>query len=63
MQLNHPPLYLASKSPRRQELLTAAGIPFQLIDVDVEETYPDDMVVEDVPEFLARKCRMPPTFT
>lgn len=55
MQLNHPPLYLASKSPRRQELLKAAGIPFQLIDVDVEETYPDDMVVEDVPEFLARK--------
>jgi septum formation protein len=55
MQLNHPPLYLASKSPRRQELLKAAGIPFQLIDVDVEENFPDDMVVEDVPEFLARK--------
>jgi len=55
MHLNHPPLYLASKSPRRQELLKAAGIPFQLIDVDVEETYPDDMVFEDVPEFLARK--------
>ncbi len=55
MQLDHPPLYLASKSPRRQELLKAAGIPFQLIDVDVEENYPEDMVVEDVPEFLARK--------
>lgn len=55
MQLNHPPLYLASKSPRRQELLKAAGIPFQLIDVDVEEDFPEDMVVEDVPEFLARK--------
>ncbi len=55
MYLDHPPLFLASKSPRRQELLSAAGISFQLIDVDVEEVFPEDMVVEDVPEFLARK--------
>lgn len=51
----HPPLLLASKSPRRQDLLRAAGIDFKLIDVDVEEIYPDDMKVEIVPEFLARK--------
>lgn len=50
-----PPLYLASKSPRRQELLRSTGIPFQLIELDVEETFPSDMVVEDVPEYLARK--------
>ena len=55
MKLHHPPLYLASKSPRRQELLRAAGIAFELIDVDVEETYPDDMSIEDIPEYLARK--------
>jgi len=55
MYLDHPPLFLASKSPRRQELLSAAGISFQLIDVDVEEVFPEDMMVEDVPEFLARK--------
>ena len=55
MKLHHPPLYLASKSPRRQELLTAAGIEFKLIDVDVEEDFPDDMDIEDVPEYLARK--------
>lgn len=55
MLLHYPPLYLASKSPRRQELLRSAGIDFELIDVDVEETYPDDMAVEDIPEFLARK--------
>ena len=53
--LNHPPLYLASKSPRRQELLRAANIAFEFIDVDVEETYPDDMMIEDVPEYLAQK--------
>ena len=55
MKLHHPPLYLASKSPRRQELLKAAGIEFKLIDIDVEEDFPDDMDIEDVPEYLARK--------
>jgi septum formation protein len=55
MALHHPPLYLASKSPRRQELLRSAGIDFDLIEVDVEEIYPEDMAVEDIPEYLARK--------
>jgi len=55
MTLHHPPLYLASKSPRRQELLRVAGIPFELIDVDVEENYPNDVAIEDIPEYLARK--------
>ena len=51
----HPPVYLASKSPRRQDLLRSAGIHFQLIDIDVAEDYPEEMEVEDVPLFLARK--------
>ena len=55
MLKHHPSLLLASKSPRRQELLKAAGIEFTMIDVDVEEVYPDDMELENVPEFLARK--------
>jgi len=55
MLKSHPPLLLASKSPRRQELLRAAGIDFKLIDIDVEETYPKEMNVELVPEYLARK--------
>ena len=55
MLKTQPNLLLASKSPRRQELLKAAGIQFQTIDIDVEETYPDDMEVELVPEYLARK--------
>ncbi len=55
MQITHPPLLLASKSPRRQDLLRTAGIDFKLIDVDVEEVYPVDMDVELVPEYLARK--------
>ncbi|HUR30786.1 MAG TPA: Maf family protein [Saprospiraceae bacterium] len=55
MLKTQPNILLASKSPRRQELLKAAGIQFQTIDIDVEETYPDDMEAENVPEFLARK--------
>lgn len=51
----HPPIYLASKSPRRQDLLRSAGIHYQLIDIDVAEDYPEEMEVEDVPLFLARK--------
>jgi septum formation protein len=53
--LHHPKLYLASKSPRRQELLTAAGIRYELLDIDVQEEYPESMVAEDIAEFLARK--------
>ncbi len=55
MIMDHPPLFLASKSPRRQELLRAAGFTFEILDLDVPEDFPPDMVVEEIPEFLARK--------
>lgn len=55
MLKHYPELLLASKSPRRQELLKAAGIEFKLIEINVEEDYPDDMLPEHVPEYLARK--------
>lgn len=55
MMKKFPFVLLASKSPRRQELLKAAGINFTMIDVDVDERYPEEMNLEIVPEFLARK--------
>lgn len=55
MPIVHPPLILASRSPRRQELLKAAGISFSLLDIDVTEDHPPGMVAEDIPEHLARK--------
>jgi septum formation protein len=55
MQNAHPPLFLASKSPRRQELLRQAGVVYKIIDVEVEEDYPLEMIVEDIPEYLACK--------
>lgn len=35
----NPVITLASKSPRRRELLTQAGIPFRCIDVDIDESH------------------------
>jgi len=49
---NHQ-LILASKSPRRKELLERAGIPFTIRTMDVEEVYPDDLPTAEVAEYLA----------
>ncbi len=46
---------LASKSPRRQDLLKGLGIDFTVMTADVEETYPESLGVEDVPAFLSKK--------
>lgn len=50
-----PPVLLASKSPRRQALLQQLGIPFELRHQEVDESFPADLPVEEVAEFLARK--------
>ncbi len=44
---------LASKSPRRQELLQSLGVNFQVITKEVEENYPDNLNKEEIPGFLA----------
>lgn len=51
---NELELVLASKSPRRQELIKAIGLPYQIVELDVEEVYPSDLPVQNVPEYLAR---------
>jgi len=48
-------LILASKSPRRQQLLKEAGYGFGIKTIDVEETYPDHLLIADVPSYLASK--------
>ena len=35
--MNFPKIYLASKSPRRRELLTQIGVEFSVLSVDVDE--------------------------
>ena len=46
-------IILASKSPRRQELIRQITTDFQVIVSDVEETIPDGLAPEEVPVHLA----------
>ncbi len=48
-------LILASKSPRRRELLSKAGFEFEIKTKDTPEDYPEDLPAEKVAEFLAKK--------
>ncbi|WP_251621616.1 Maf family nucleotide pyrophosphatase [Odoribacter lunatus] len=47
-------LILASASPRRQQLMREAGFTFEVRIKEVPEIYPDDLPVNQVPEYLAR---------
>ena len=48
-------LLLASRSPRRRELLKLLNIPFTIVDLkDVEESYSPDLSPEKIPEFLSK---------
>ena len=47
---------LASKSPRRRELLSTLRIPFTSINISgIDESYPEDMVKTEVPLYIANK--------
>lgn len=48
-------LILASTSPRRQEILRKLEIPFRVIKPECDETYPPDIDIKSIPEYLAEK--------
>lgn len=48
-------IILASKSPRRQFLLTEIGFEFTLLTKDVDESFPEHLVAEEIPLYLCRK--------
>ncbi len=48
-------LILGSGSPRRKQILDQMGIPCTVCASPVDETYPENMDVEKVAEYLARK--------
>ncbi len=48
-------IILASNSPRRHELLKGLDLDFTVLTRPVDEIYPDDLALEDIPEFLAVK--------
>jgi len=46
---------LASKSPRRQFLLSEIGVTFELLTKDVDESFPEHLRAEEIPLYLCRK--------
>lgn len=48
-------LLLASRSPRRRQLLSDSGFAVQFVDLDVEEDFPDKLKEEEIPLYLAHK--------
>jgi septum formation protein len=53
-----PEIILASQSPRRKQLMEAAELEFRIVIADVDETPPDGMAGDLVPEYLAKKKAM-----
>jgi len=47
-------LVLASKSPRRQQLLAGLDIEFEVRTKDVDESFPSDLQAGEIPSYLAK---------
>jgi septum formation protein len=48
-------LLLASKSPRRRQLLSQLGYPVEFVDIDVDEHVPSDTPAAEMAELIARR--------
>lgn len=49
-------ILLASKSPRRRELLQQLRIPFHVTTIGgIDESYPEDIPTDEIPAYLAEK--------
>ena len=46
-------IILASKSPRRQELLRGMGVDFEILTKETPENYPEDLPLDEVPKYLS----------
>lgn len=53
-ELKNYKIYLASKSPRRRELLADMGIDYELLATEVEESYDPLMPPAEVVQYLSR---------
>lgn len=53
--LNKYNIILASKSPRRQELLRGMGLKFTVLTKETPENFPAEMPLDKVPEFLSQQ--------
>lgn len=55
MQQQFLPIILASKSPRRQELLKLMGLDFEIELKDVDESYPEGLSPAEIAVYIAEK--------
>ena len=46
-------IILASKSPRRQELLRGMGVEFSILTKETDESFPTEMPLDEVPKYLS----------
>jgi septum formation protein len=46
-------ILLASNSPRRKELLQNLGFDFQVVSIECDEIYPENLAVEKIAEYLS----------
>ena len=54
--LNNYKIFLASKSPRRRELLQMLRIPFKIISIGgIDESFPDSVPLIEVPQYISSK--------
>ena len=47
-------IILASNSPRRKYLLELAEVPFEIVSISIDESYPPDLNVQEIPLFIAK---------
>jgi septum formation protein len=53
--MNIPKIILASKSPRRQELLRQMDVDFEIVLKEVDESYPENLTPEEIAVYIADK--------
>ena len=53
--VNFPSIILASKSPRRQELLSLMNVSFRVVLKEVDESYPDGLSPAEIAVYVAEK--------
>ncbi len=52
-KLNGKKILLASQSPRRQELLKGLGIDFEIVKIESDESFPEELVREEITEHIS----------
>ena len=58
-RINAYDIILASKSPRRQQLLEGIGLKYRIVNhIDIEEIYPSILKREEIPVYLAQAKAM-----